>query len=70
MIKKAKDLPFDLCNDVYVNYEFFIDDDNYQTDAVKGHNTNPVFNYKHHHSVDMVTKSLLDYLSKSNVREE
>ncbi len=68
VIKRAKDLPFDQCNEVYVNYEFFIDDDKYQTEPVPGHSRNPEFNYVHHHTVDMVTKSLLDYLSKSNVR--
>ena len=31
VIKKATDLPFNQCNEVFVNYQFFIDDELYQT---------------------------------------
>lgn len=31
---------------------------------IEGNNRNPVFNYKRHHTVEVVTKMLVDYLMK------
>lgn len=37
-IKKAIDLPADFCKDVYCEYQFYIDDDKYQTVKILGKN--------------------------------
>jgi len=63
-IFKAVDLPQDLCRDVYVEYSFYLDQTKYRTDVMKGQDRNPEFKYAKHHTVNIVTKMLLDYLEK------
>ena len=57
-------MPEDLCRDVYVEYQFYLDATKYKTEACSGMNRNPQFNYRHKHTVEIVTKMLVDYLEK------
>lgn len=63
-IENATDLPEDLCRDVYVEYQFYLDQTKHKTEVFKGKNRNPQFNFKHKHTVEIVTKMLVDYLEK------
>ena len=67
-IDRALDLPEDLCRDVYVEYNFYLDQTNYRTETCKGINRNPEFNYVKHHNVPVVTSMLVDYLEKEVMR--
>jgi len=63
-IDKATDLPEDLCRDVYVEYQFYLDQTKYKSEVCKGKNRNPDINYKHKHTCEIVTKMLVEYLEK------
>jgi hypothetical protein len=63
-IIKAYDLPEDLCRDIYVEYSFYLDPTKYKTDVIEGKERSPMVSYKKHHTVEIVTKMLVDYLEK------
>jgi len=63
-INKAIDLPEDLCRDVYVEYSFYLDPAKYRTEVSIGNNRSPEIDYKHKHTVEIVTKMLVDYLEQ------
>jgi hypothetical protein len=63
-ITRCKDLPEDLCRDVYVEYTFYLDPEKHRTVVISGKNRNPEFNYSKHHTVENVTDMLVEYLKK------
>lgn len=67
-IEKGKELPKDLCKNVFVTYSLNFDRARkYQTEEIEGKSQNPVFNYKQVHHVDAVTPSLLRYLNNGQL---
>lgn len=50
-VNKAIDLPEELCKDVYCEYSFYQDDQNYSTPIIPGKHQSPVFDYRYHHTV-------------------
>lgn len=63
-IEKAKDLPKDLCKNVFVSYNLHFDRNRtYQTDECNQRTQNPMFNFKRVHHIDAVTPSILRYLA-------
>lgn len=63
-IVKAYDLPEDLCRDIYVEYSFYLDPTKYKTGVIEGRERSPAINYKKQHTVEIVTKMLVEYLEK------
>lgn len=61
-IKRAIDLPEHFCRDVYVEYNFYLDDQPYQTPIIPGKHQNPIFDYRYHHTVHNVSENFLKYL--------
>jgi hypothetical protein len=53
-----------LCRDVYVEYQFYLDQTKYKTKVCTGKNRNQDIDYKHQHTVEIVTKMLVEYLEK------
>lgn len=67
-IEKAKDLPKDLCKNVFVTYALNLDKKStFRTGEIEGKNQNPVFNFKTVHQTDFITPSLLKYLTNGQV---
>lgn len=63
-ISRAVDLPEDLCRDIYVEYSFYLDPTKYKTQVIVGKERSPAISYKKQHTVEIVTKMLVDYLEK------
>lgn len=63
-IGKALELPADLCRDIYVEYSFYLDPTKYKSQVITGKERSPQINYKKHHTVEIVTKMLVEYLEK------
>lgn len=61
-IEKLTNLPADFCRNIYCEYSFFMDDQTYKTETTTEKNTDPIINYEHHHTQEVVTKFLLEYL--------
>lgn len=67
-IEFAKNLPKDLCKNVFVTYQFKHEPGVvYSSGECNGMNQEPVFNYKKVHSVDLVTDYILEYFDTGNV---
>lgn len=66
-IVRAFDLMEDFCQDIHCEYQFYIEDQKFSTQIVEGKNREPVFNYKHHHTVEPCTKNFIEYLLKESV---
>jgi len=68
MINKAKNLPADLCKNVFVTYQFKNEPNCiYSTDEHPDMEQNPVFDYKHVHHVDCISDYILDYWENGNI---
>lgn len=67
-IESAKDLPMDLCKNVFVKYGLFFEKGKVTTPEFEGKNKNPQFKFKQLHHIDPVTKSILDYLINDQVK--
>ena len=61
LIKKANGLPEMLCKDTYVKYNWYLDNEEYRTEACEAIDPNPEWDYKHHMTIDYVTEDLLKY---------
>lgn len=61
-ITNAKDLPSNFCKDVFVQYEFYLENKKYQTNVATGKNRNPVFDYRYQHTQLLVTENFLKYI--------
>lgn len=66
-IKQATDLPDNFCRDVYCEYQFFLDEEKYSSVKILGKNTNPQFEYRHHHTIEYCSKNFIEYLKKESV---
>jgi hypothetical protein len=66
-IDKAYELPENLCRDVFAEYSFYLEPTKYRTKVVEGKNRNPEFGYNKIHTVEIVTKMLVDYLEKETL---
>lgn len=66
-VNKAIDLPEELCKDVYCEYSFYQDDQNYSTPIIPGKHQSPVFDYRYHHTVQQVTPELIKYLKNDAI---
>lgn len=67
-IDGAKELPKDLCKNVFVSYGLNFDKSrSYQTEEVEGKSQNPSFNFTKLHHVDSVTPSILRYLANGQM---
>ncbi len=66
-ISNATNLPANFCRDVYCEYSFFLDENPYQTPIIPGKHTDPVFEYRFHHTVDPVTENLISYLKNNAI---
>ena len=67
-ITGCKNLPMELCTNVYVEYLFKHEPEMvYRTDVFNGKNPNPVFNYSRQHSIDCINDYILDYFKNGNV---
>lgn len=60
-------LPEDFCRNIFCEYEFYMDKVVYRTEATTERNRDPVIDYCHHHTVEIVTKFLLDYLNEGKL---
>lgn len=49
-ITSARDLPSNLCKDVFVEYSIYLEDEKHCTDIVEGKNRNPEFNFQKQHT--------------------
>mmetsp|Transcript_24870 Transcript_24870/g.17584 ORF Transcript_24870/g.17584 Transcript_24870/m.17584 type:complete len:182 (+) Transcript_24870:2474-3019(+) len=68
MINKAKNLPADLCKNVFVTYQFKNEPNCiYSTEEHPDQDQNPTFNYKHIHNVDCISDYILDYWENGNI---
>ena len=56
-----------MCRDVFAEYSFYLDPTKYRTKLVEGKNRNPEFGYKKLHTVEIVTKILVEYLEKETL---
>lgn len=61
VINKAENLPEMLSKNVYVTYQWYLENDEFRTEHSDAVDPNPVFNYKHHMTIDYVTEDLLKY---------
>lgn len=61
-IDKLTNLPEDFCRNIYCEYQFFMDDEVYKTVTTGEKNRDPIVDYCHHHSQEVVTQFLLNYL--------
>lgn len=67
-VNECKNLPMDLCTNVFVEYIFKHEPENvYRTEVFNGKNPSPVFNYSKLHSVDCINDYILDYFTNENV---
>ena len=67
-VDQCKNLPMDLCTNVFVEYKFKHEPENaYRTEVFEGKNPNPVFNHKQLHHVDCFNDYILDYFKNSHV---
>lgn len=67
-IDSAKDLPKDLCKNVFVTYLLNLDKKStFRTQETEGKTQNPAFNFKQVHRIDCVTPSFLRYLTNGQV---
>jgi hypothetical protein len=67
-IDQAKDLPKDLCKNVFVTYLLNMDKKlTFRTDENDGKSQSPSFNYKHVHHMDFVTPGFLKYLTNGQI---
>lgn len=66
-IDRAHELPENLCRDVFAEYSFYLEPTKYRTKVVEGKNRNPEFGYNKLHTVEIVTKMLVDYLEKETL---
>lgn len=62
-IDQLTNLPEDFCRNIFCEYEFFMDGEVYRTTPTTEKNRDPVLNYCFHHTQEVVTKFLLDYLN-------
>jgi len=67
-ISHGSEIPSDACKDLYVEYNFYLDEDRHRTQVVEGNNTAPVFNYRKQHTVEYVSDGFLKYLDTEQVR--
>lgn len=70
-IKSAR-LPLDLCTDSYIEYEMATDGkcqnyETFRTQQVMGRNQNPQYNYRRHHTFEIVTEEVIQYLQTKNI---
>lgn len=69
-IELAKNLPKDLCKNVFVTYQFKHEPGVvYSSGEYNGLDQNPVFNFKKVHNVELVTDYILEYFDTGNVSE-
>ena len=61
-IEKLSNLPENFCRNIFCEYQFYMDEDVSKTETVKEKNTDPIINFEKHHTVEVVTKFLLQYL--------
>jgi len=61
-VAHAAELPEELCNDVRVEYDYFIDEKPHQVPRVEGHDRSPKFGYQQTFVQDPVTSRFLEYL--------
>ena len=67
-IDSAKELPKDLCKNVFVTYLLNLDKKTtFRTKETEGKTQNPAFNFKQVHRIDCVTPSFLKYLTNGQV---
>jgi hypothetical protein len=67
-IKQASELPVNFCRDVFCEYTFYLGEEKYATVKVEGKNTEPVFDYRHHHTIEYCSPNFIEYLKKESVR--
>jgi len=61
-IEKLTKLPEDFCRNIYCEYQFYTDEAINKTTSCPEKNTDPIIKYEKHHTIEVVTKYLLDYL--------
>jgi hypothetical protein len=66
-IEKLTNLPADFCRNIYCEYQFFMDEVIYKTEMTNEKNCDPIIEYEHHHTHQVVTKFLLDYLMEDKL---
>jgi hypothetical protein len=66
-ISHATDVPQDACKDLFVQYQFYLEDQFHTTQIVQGNNSSPVFNYRKQHTIEYVSDGFLQYLDKEQV---
>lgn len=67
-IKSCKNLPMDLCKDVYVTYAFKHEPEAiYRTDELIGKNPDPTFSYSKQHTIDCVSEYILEYFKTGHI---
>lgn len=67
-VNQAKNLPMDLCTNVFVEYLFKHEPENvYRTEVFNGKNPSPVFNYSKLHSVDCINDYILEYFLNDHI---
>ena len=67
-IDSAKDLPQELCKNVFVTYALYFEKGKISTPEFEGKNKNPQFKFKQLHHIDPVTQGILDYLVNDQVK--
>ena len=67
-INHAMDFPKDLCKDIFVEYQFYLDEELHRTQICEGKQTNPVFNYRKQHTIEYISDGFLKYLDVQQVR--
>lgn len=67
-VKSAKNLPSDLCKNVFVTYQFKNEPNCiYSTEEHPNQDQNPSFDYQHIHNVDCISDYILDYWENGNI---
>ena len=67
IITKAEALPKKFCKDVFCEYTFFLDEQPYQTPVIPEKHTDPVFDYRYHHTISAVTENMINYLKNNAI---
>lgn len=66
-INHASDVPAESCKDMFVEYQFYLDEEVHRTPVCEGAASNPVFSYRKQHTVEYVSDGFLKYLDEKQL---
>jgi len=61
-------LPEGYCKNVHCEYNFYLEEAKHTTEEVKTRTRNPIFNYRKHHTIEVMTGNFINYLMHDFVK--